>query len=152
MTTLVLMWADAVRRYGDRPAVQHDDVTLSYAELDRYANTIAWHLHRRGLRPEDRVAVCLPRGVDVLAAILGVLKAGGAYVAVDPRYPDARRDLMVEASGAVTTLTEAELPDRAAAEDGPPAVEVGPAHAACVLFTSGSSGTPKAVVLEHRNV
>ena len=163
--TLTEVWAGAVARQPGAPAVRDDREALSYSELDTYSDAVAHALTEAGVRPEDRVALSLRRGVGVFAALLGVLKAGGAYVAIDPRYPAARRDMMIEASGASLVLADPEwladvpaelvlpLPefDRVAAAPRP-AVRVRPHNAACVLFTSGSSGRPKATVLEHRSV
>ncbi|WP_223166591.1 non-ribosomal peptide synthetase [Nonomuraea sp. SYSU D8015] len=153
--------------YSGKPAVSDDDQVLSYAELDRRSSVLAGLLAERGVVAEDRVALCLRRSVDTLVAILGVLKAGAAYVAIDLRYPDARRDLMIGQSGARLVLAEpggrrrlshfgeavVEWESGAASEAVPaPAVRIPPDAAACVLFTSGSSGVPKAIVLEHRNL
>ena len=105
--------------------------------------------------------------MDVFTAILAVLKAGGAYVAVDTRYPDARRDAMIQGSGARIVITspgwreklasrEVEVLDvnQAPAPEGASVAATPPASGdlACVLFTSGSSGAPKAIMLEHRNL
>ncbi|MEU5307917.1 non-ribosomal peptide synthetase [Streptomyces sp. NPDC021562] len=164
-STLTELWAHAVERHPGAPAVRDDDTALTYAELDTYSDAVAHTLIEAGVRPEDRVALSLRRGTGVFAAMLGVLKAGGAYVAVDPRYPRARRDTMIEGSGARVVLAEpewaAEIPadvvlplpgfDPSAAVPRSD-VAVGPRNAACVLFTSGSSGRPKATVLEHRGI
>ncbi|MFF2385733.1 non-ribosomal peptide synthetase [Streptomyces sp. NPDC058108] len=163
--TLTELWAHAVARHPGAPSVRDTEAALSYAELDAYSDAVAHALIEAGVRPEDRVALSLHRGVGVFAALLGVLKAGGAYVAVDPRYPDARRDMMIESSGARVVLAEPEwaagipaervlpLPafDPAVTVPGPN-VAVQPRNAACVLFTSGSSGRPKATILEHRSI
>ncbi|MEV0911243.1 non-ribosomal peptide synthetase [Streptomyces hokutonensis] len=163
--TLTEVWEAAVARQPGAPAVRDDREALSYAELDAYSDAVAHALTEAGIRPEDRVALSLGRGVGVFAALLGVLKAGGAYVAVDPRYPAARRDMMIEASGASLVLADPEwladvpaervlpLPEFDRAAVAPRSdVRVRPHNAACVLFTSGSSGRPKATVLEHRSV
>ena len=165
--TLVELFARTVRSHPNRPAVSDDHDRLTYAQLDRRSDGIARALLARGLRKEDRVAVYLGRGVDVFVAILAVLKAGGAYVAIDSRYPDARREAMIHDSGAAIVISGAgwreklgvkevavldvqkdSAPQAGSWPGAPPAA----GDLACVLFTSGSSGTPKAIMLEHRNL
>ena len=161
--TLIDLFRSSATRYPSSPAVIDGDVTLSYAELDSASDATARMLQQLGVGPEDRVGLCLERSSHLYVAILGVLKAGAAYVAVDTRYPRARRDHMLVNSGAGVILTEAsrtaelrhlgiELATITEVEGAPDAVEVTPSTAASVLFTSGSSGEPKAVVLEHRNL
>ncbi|MEV0050435.1 non-ribosomal peptide synthetase [Saccharopolyspora shandongensis] len=164
-TTLVDLLLRSTERYPDLPAASDDELSITYAELDRRSRTVAGLLRSRGVQLGDRVGLYIDRSVDVVVAILGILRAGAAYVAVDSRYPDARRDLMLRASGAKTVITRPDWRDRlgevdadivtleeatddACAQDGP----AGPTDAASVLFTSGSSGEPKAIVLEHRNI
>jgi amino acid adenylation domain-containing protein len=165
--TLTSLFASSVARYADRPAVSDHEQTLTYAELDRRSSALAAQLASGGLAAEDRVAVYLERSVDLFVAILGILKAGAAYVTVDTRYPDARRDLMLSLSGAkvvvtapgleprLTHLSVGVLPYRHTFTDGTDSWDAGtavPESAAAVLFTSGSSGVPKGIVLEHRNL
>lgn len=165
--TLTGIFAASVVRFAEQPAVSDETQTLTYAELDRRSAAVAALLRERGVGREDRVGLYLDRSVDVFVTVLGVLKAGAAYVAVDQRYPEARRDLMLTHSGAKLVITRAEhqaalahlsldvLPFRSAPTEQAPAVpapEVLPEQAASVLFTSGSTGVPKAIVLEHRNL
>ncbi|MFE4972091.1 non-ribosomal peptide synthetase [Kitasatospora sp. NPDC056651] len=164
--TLVELFADSVRRHGRRPAVGDGTTTLTYEELDRRSDAVSALLRDRRVEVEDRVGVYLPRSVDFAVAVLGVLKAGAAYVAVDQRYPDARRDRMLTDSGAKVVLGDRASADSLTAVpaeivpfadwsgfDGRSAgVAPLPENAASVLFTSGSSGLPKAIVLEHRNL
>jgi amino acid adenylation domain-containing protein len=165
--TLVDLFSTSAARHGDRTAVSCGAESLSYRELDKRSDVLSRRLAAQGVHREDRVAVCLDRGADVAVAILGVLKSGACYVAVDDGYPDQRRNLMIEESGARFALCapgtggriggdckpvewhSAEPVDLAGVRPpGPPA----PENAACVLFTSGSTGNPKGVVLEHRNL
>ena len=72
--------------------------SLSYGELDRRANQLAHRLVALGVGPEVPVGVMVPRGLEMVVALLGVLKAGGAYVPMDPSYPPDRLALMLEDS------------------------------------------------------
>ncbi|MFI0793120.1 amino acid adenylation domain-containing protein [Micromonospora rubida] len=147
-----------------------DGAELTYAELNAAANRLARLLVARGAGPETRVALALPRSVDLLVAILAVLKSGAAYVPVDTGYPAARIGylltdaeptlvLAVADTAAVVPgdalvldlLTAADL-DAANLTDADRAAPLRPDHPAYVLYTSGSTGRPKGVVVEHRSV
>ncbi|MBW3571291.1 MAG: amino acid adenylation domain-containing protein, partial [Gemmatimonadetes bacterium] len=148
------------------PAVAGEDGALTYAGLDARANQVARRLRAMGVGAEDRVAVCLERGAETVAALLGVLKAGAAYVAVDPKDPAERAAWLLEDSGARAVVTRAGVPlpphhaatlwmDAAAlADESPEPVDAGvaPEQAAYVVYTSGSTGRPKGVVVEHRSI
>jgi amino acid adenylation domain-containing protein len=157
-------------------ALACEDQALDYGELNRRANRIAHHLRGLGLRPDDRVALCLERSVDMGVALLATLKAGGACVPLDPVHPDDRLAHMLFDSAPVAVLTQARLLGRLRVPDGcavlvlddeaspppwadapthdldPEAVGLAPAHLAYVIYTSGSTGIPKGVMVEHRNV
>ncbi|MGW2347517.1 amino acid adenylation domain-containing protein [Actinacidiphila glaucinigra] len=160
-----------VARRPDSPALTSGRRTVSYDWLNRRANRIAHLLRERGVRPGERVAICLDRGIDLFAAMWGVLKAGGAYVPLDPAYPRERLRYMLEDSRPVALVTllglegapdtpggtavlaldgDAALIDAAADSDPVP---VGtPDDPAYVIYTSGSTGRPKGVVVTHRNL
>ena len=157
-----------VARTPEAVAVVCDDITLSYAALNRRANRLAHRLMALGVRPDDRVAVCLPRSADVLVAILGILKAGGAYVPLDPAYPAGRLNCMLADASPVALVTQRALadtlntalpvvltdaaPEDGAAEHNPEPQGLTAEHLAYVIYTSGSTGKPKGVMVEHRNV
>ncbi|HEY3754809.1 MAG TPA: amino acid adenylation domain-containing protein [Opitutaceae bacterium] len=139
--------------------------TLSYAELAKLTNRAAAQLRRRGVGPGERVAVCLPRGNALIAAILSVLKAGAAYVPLDPAYPNERLAGTVEDSGAKWLLQFRDASRRfdqskaesiewedlaAAAEPTGSAIRApNPSHLAYLIYTSGSTGRPKGVMIDH---
>ncbi|RKT89270.1 enterobactin synthetase component F [Saccharopolyspora antimicrobica] len=140
---------------------------LSAAELNARANRLAHLLVERGAEPEARIAVALPRTADYLVAVLAVLKAGATCVPLDPGHPAARiRTLLAEVQPRhVLTTTEigAALPsghpllvlDEITTDQQPDTDLVGthrPEHAAYINFTSGSTGGPKGVVVEHRQL
>jgi amino acid adenylation domain-containing protein len=152
-------------------AVVFRDRTLSYGELDARANRLARHLAGLGVGPEVLVGLCLERGPELVAALLGVLKAGGAYLPLDPGYPAERLARMLAGSGAAVVLTQESLRDVLPALDGVAVVSldgeaeriaahgaepvrsaVEPRNLAYVIFTSGSTGVPKGIALAHRGV
>ncbi|GAA2609962.1 non-ribosomal peptide synthetase [Streptomyces lienomycini] len=140
---------------------------LTYAELDARSDRWAGALTRRGVRTGDTVAVALPRSPDFVVAQLAVLKAGAAYVPIDRRYPTAQVASMLDETRPTVVLTSGSadtgrLPETAAdlvplddLDDGE-----GPDHpagpyphsAAYVMYTSGSQGRPKGIVVTHHDI
>jgi amino acid adenylation domain-containing protein len=161
------------RRAPERSALRFGTTTLSYAELDRRANRLAQALRSRGVGRGQRVGVCIERGADMLAAVLGILKSGAAYVPLDPGFPQERLRFMAEdAQLAVVVSTSAlagpfglprerqvlldvdakaidAAPDTSLPVDAHSAQPEDPAY---VIYTSGSTGRPKGVVVPHRAV
>ncbi|WP_143297240.1 non-ribosomal peptide synthetase, partial [Burkholderia pseudomallei] len=168
-------------RHPDTIALIADGEPIGYAELNRRANRLARHLSARGLQPDQRVAICIDRGIDMVVAMLAVLKAGGAYVPLDPAYPSERLDYLLRDCAPVALLTHARLGAsmqtrivlalarlntgcalidlesdagawRHERDDDPPPSGLTPRHLAYVIYTSGSTGQPKGVMVEHRSV
>ncbi|WP_240930238.1 non-ribosomal peptide synthetase, partial [Streptomyces coryli] len=150
-----LFEAQAARSPG-AVAVRYEAEALSYTELEVRANRLARYLRDCGVGRESRVGLRLPRGVDMVVAILAVWKAGAAYVPLDPDYPADRLDFMVADSGAELVLDAAflgEVADSVAAESGEPLAELIDARQlAYVIYTSGSTGRPKGVAVAHGGV
>ncbi|WCS22933.1 amino acid adenylation domain-containing protein [Methylobacterium sp. NMS14P] len=169
--TLPALVAAQAARAPEAVALVAGSEVLRYAELEARANRIAHALIARGIGPEDIVAVSLPRGPDLVAALLGVLKAGAAYLPLDPGYPAERLALMLadaRPAGLVTVgawprpdglaALVLDAPDGRAALAAAPARAptdrdrarpLVPAHPAYVIYTSGSTGRPKGVVVPH---
>ncbi|GJJ00870.1 hypothetical protein RugamoR64_14080 [Duganella rhizosphaerae] len=151
----------------DVAAVIDGDDTLSYRELDLRANRIAHALAARGVRHGDVVGVCLDRSAALIAAVVGVLKAGAAFVALDPSHPPARLALIAADAGVACVIDHADAPtatlscarlalDTDAADIGSrpnaaPTIALEPHDGAYVVYTSGTTGQPKGVMVSHGN-
>jgi amino acid adenylation domain-containing protein len=141
------MIAERAAERPDAIAVSCGGERLTYRQLDDAANRVAAGLARRGVVVGSRVGVSQPRGVWLIAALLGVLKAGAAYVPLDPNYPAKRLDFMAADAGLVTVVRDEDF------DEAPGQLpETSPDDAAYVIYTSGSTGKPKGVVVDHRNV
>ncbi|MFC7818965.1 amino acid adenylation domain-containing protein, partial [Streptomyces sp. NPDC057367] len=158
-----------VARTPDAMAVVAGTAEVSYAELDTRANRLAHLLRDHGVGPESVVGLCLPRGVEAIAAIFGVWKAGAAYLPLDPEYPRERLAFMLSDSGAGVVVGRSDLTGRfsapgsrvlnlddpevaAALETAPvtaPRLAGTPDRMAYVIYTSGSTGRPKGVAVSH---
>ncbi|MBD1229682.1 AMP-binding protein, partial [Xenorhabdus griffiniae] len=86
-----------------------EEQTISYGELNRRANQLAHYLIASGVRPDDRIAICIERGLAMVVGLLAILKAGGAYVPLDPAYPAERLAYVLEDAAPVALLTQATL-------------------------------------------
>lgn len=146
----------------DVPAVVSGEEVLSFAALDAAANRLAQRLVKLGVRPGDGVALRLERSVELIVGLLGSLKAGGAYVPVDGRWPASRQAAILAACGVRLVVTQGaeDLPEGITV--CPPMIADEPATApdvavraddpAYVLTTSGSTGTPRGVIVPHKAV
>jgi amino acid adenylation domain-containing protein len=167
------LFEDRAALTPEATALVCESVSLSYHELNARANRLAHHLTTLGVRPDSLVAIALPRGVDMVVALLASLKAGGAYVPLDPDYPAERLGYMLNdckarwvltdtttqarlpASRALLTATVLELdasqPWDACLDTNPDPAALGltPGHLAYVIYTSGSTGRPKGAMVAH---
>jgi amino acid adenylation domain-containing protein len=160
-----------VERTPDNVAVVYEGQTLSYRELNSRANQLAHYLRKQGVGPDVLVAICTERSLETVIAVLAVLKAGGGYLPLDPEYPSERIALMLEDAKPRLVLTQerllAQLPGQNVAAcfclDRDWAAIAGEEstnlrnlasgqNIAYVLYTSGSTGMPKAVPNLHQGV
>ncbi|WP_104912010.1 non-ribosomal peptide synthetase [Pseudomonas sp. LG1D9] len=166
------LFSQQVQARGEAPALTFAGQTLSYRELDSRANRLAWMLRERGVGPQVRVGLALPRSLEMVIGLLAILKAGGAYVPLDPEYPLDRLHYMIEDSGIGLLLSDAAMFDALGTlpasvscwclEDDLPVLANYPAgdlpaislaqHQAYLIYTSGSTGKPKGVVVSHGEI
>lgn len=145
-------FADVVARTPDNPAVSWAGGALSYRELDLSSTRLAARLARRGVTTETPVGIRLSRGPQYVIAILAVLKAGGMCVPMEPGMPPERVNSILRQSGAPIVLDEGlteTLLGASEPDDDFEPVNVAPAQAAYVVFTSGTTGEPKGVIGTH---
>ncbi len=163
-TVLHAGFADAARRRPEAVALILGEERVTYAELDERARRLSAALRERGVDLGARIPVRAGRSVEQVVALLAILRTGAAYVPLDPGLPQARSDAMLQAIAPVPLLVTA---GAAGTREGePPAVRVEetthrteadgddarPDAAAYVMFTSGTTGVPKGVVVPHRAI
>ncbi|SOD59518.1 amino acid adenylation domain-containing protein [Streptomyces zhaozhouensis] len=163
-TTLPGLLAEQAARTPAAEAVALGERRLTYAELHGRADALARRLRDHGVRPGTVVGVCLDRSPELVVALLAVLKAGGAYLPLEPELPRARlREMLADSAAPVvlagpgrgTALGGAGRVVLAVTEEtapGGPEPLAGPDDLAYVLYTSGSTGAPKGVMVPHRGV
>ncbi|WP_433671224.1 amino acid adenylation domain-containing protein [Nocardia sp. CA-136227] len=171
--TLPDLLTTAAARDPDATAIVFAGQLMSYRELDERSNRLARSLIRRGVGPEDIVAIGMPRSLDSVLTVLAIAKSGAAFLPIDPGHPRDRIMHMMTESGAVLGVTvpsvRTRLPDgidwltpdnldRTDAADGRPITDherTRPLRVddlAYVIYTSGSTGLPKGVEVTHRGL
>ena len=150
--------------HPDAIALRFEQQRLTYRQLNERANQVAHRLLAQGVRFDDRVAICVERGPEMIIGLLGILKAGAGYVPVDPAYPRERIAYTLQDSAPLAVLVQANtrhlvgalaqidlngLRDESIVN---PRLDLSPANLAYVIYTSGSTGQPKGVMIEHRQV
>ena len=164
------LFEEQVLARADSTAVVCGTKRLSYAKLNSRANQLAHRLMGLGVRPDDRVAIFVERGLDMIVGLLGILKSGGAYVPMDFDHPTDRLAYLLNDSAPIALVTQThlrgklprqELPvvllDEAGSGTGlaheselnPEIVGLDARHLAYVIYTSGSTGDPKGVLNQH---
>jgi len=165
--TIIDLFEEQVYKTPGQIAVVFEGLSLTYQELDEQANQVANYLLSLGLGKEELVPVCVDRSADTIISLLGILKAGGAYVPIDPEYPAERIEYILKEVKAGMLFTKSYLIDRVS-NDHPyklvyvddkelftsfskesPGIELTSNNLINVIFTSGTTGQPKGVMVEH---
>ena len=158
------------KEHPDSIAVVCKDQSMTYRELDRVSDHIAAYIHSKGIGTDQYVAVLVPRSIYMVVAAEGIIKSGAAYQPLDPTYPEERLIFMMQDSDVKLLIADRELRDLVPGYTGDVlfideledlckgdapdvrALAPKPEDAMIILYTSGTTGTPKGCVLEHRNL
>ncbi len=171
--TIVELFEEVVRVTPEAIAIEFESQQLTYKELNEKANQLAGYLRKRGIKEETLVGVCLERSLEMIIAVLAIIKAGAGYLPLETAYPEKRLEYLIKDASAEVILTQKRLRDKIELissdtvnvvcldEDWEEiekestsnfSVLVRPENIAYVMYTSGSTGEPKGVVVSHRSV
>ncbi|HEY9662090.1 MAG TPA: amino acid adenylation domain-containing protein, partial [Allocoleopsis sp.] len=166
---IIHQWFEAqIQQTPDAIAVISEQQSLTYAELNARSNQLAHYLQHQGVGAEVIVGLCLERSPELIIGLLAILKAGGAFLPLDPRWPDQQLRHITESASAALILTQQSLVPRWGDRDllvldqaitpwsEMPECNLGQTvnadNLAYVVYTSGSTGEPKGVAVEHRQL
>lgn len=165
--SIVDMLNNAVLKYGDNTSVVYKDKKITYRQLGEITDRIAQYVQSIGIGKEDVVSILIPRCEYMPVTAIGVLKAGAAYQPLDPSYPKDRLNFMMKDAGAKLLIADDSLLPLVSEYEGKVlTLDNIPKLPECntelnypskddlfiLLYTSGSTGVPKGVMLEHKNL
>ncbi|KAG0034233.1 hypothetical protein BGZ83_004213, partial [Gryganskiella cystojenkinii] len=163
------LFEDQVKSSPESTAIMHSDRTLTYSQLNSRANRIAHKIIATGVKPGDSVAILLPRSFELIIAQLAILKVGAAYVPIDAKAPVDRQVYIASDSNAKLLITNesTKVPEEIPAlllrikadhenteemHDAPVQTSTSNRNTAYIMYTSGSTGLPKGVMVPHRGI
>jgi amino acid adenylation domain-containing protein len=169
--TIPQLFAQQVEKNPDQIAVIYKDQQLSYAELNQKANQVAHYLITHGVKQNSLVGICLERSIELVISLLGILKANAAYLPLDTELPTGRMDYILHDANPSFLITNANFNEQFFGNhavlrllidekhsvingfsDYSPPVTISSADLLYVMYTSGSTGQPKGVMISHRGI
>lgn len=168
-STINEIFAQRVVENPKSQAVESWDGRLSYEELDSLSSRVSTLLLEAGVRPRDVIPLCFEKSLWTVVAMFGVLKSGCAFLLMDVSHPTTRLQTLSKAVGAPLVLSSHEQRERAESlasrvivilesalpaltKNEPRQVQVSPFDVGAIIFTSGTTGTPKGIQLEHKSM
>ncbi|MED1913794.1 non-ribosomal peptide synthase/polyketide synthase [Bacillus thuringiensis] len=161
------LFEEQVEKTPDQVAVVFEGSQMTYRELNERANRLARVLRAEGVQADHTIGMIMERSLEMIVGIFGILKAGGGYVPIDPEFPQERIHYMLEDSSVNLVIAKPEFAELVpadvriispysqvpSAEDSSNLTNIGrPSGLAYVMYTSGTTGRPKGVMIEHSNV
>jgi amino acid adenylation domain-containing protein len=154
-----------------KKAVTSGSVSMTYEELNKRSNQLAWHIISKNVAPGSVIGICIERSCEMVVSVLGILKSGCCYLPIDPSLPSERIDYMLEDSAAKFMISQESYRDKfqkfgrdeivyidndrdiiGRSADGTPLLNTDNQSLAYLMYTSGSTGRPKGVKVPHQSV
>ena len=164
------LFEQQVKLTPDKTAINYENQSITYHELNQKANQVAHYLLKKGMRPQELVGICLDRSLDMIIGLLGILKAGGAYVPIETQYPSKRLQFIIDDANISFIITQEAYANKLSTSkyqtilldkdckniysenksnlDMNYSVD----NLVYVIYTSGSTGNPKGVCIEHQQL
>ncbi len=168
-SNIVELWYKQVDLTPNETAIVFENESMTYAQLDEKSNQLAHFMQNNGVKAGDIVPILLDKSLEMIVSILGILKVGAAFLPIDVQYPKERIDYMLHDSNANILLTVPDFIHKSATTIKPLSIElsnyiyereektrvnanINPDSLAYVMYTSGSTGNPKGVMVTHKNI